>query len=277
MATREDTLKRGRNRSPDEIRREIDRDREELDVTVEALQGRLAPGALAEEAWARVRRTLGGRGAGLGRAATTHPVPLALIGAGLGWLVVESASGRSISIGSSGDGNPGPTGGGSTLGKLPGRAGEIGERSGESLGRTRVRLRRNLRSNPLSSGVAALGLGVLTGLALPRTRWEDETMGETSDRAAEEARGATEEAVERGTRATREAAHSAREAMGEAAQRGEPPTERLKTGVHEAGETAREAAQEETEAAREERRRDRPPGSAPPPGSTAPTGEPGKG
>lgn len=274
MATREDTLKRGRSRSPDEIRREIDRDREELDVTVEALQGRLSPGALAGEAWTRVRRTLGGRGSGLGRAAATHPVPLTLIGAGLGWLVVESASGRSVSIG---DGNPGRHDGGSTLGKLPGRAGEIGERSGESLGRTRLRLRRNLRSNPLSSGVAALGLGVLTGLALPRTRWEDETMGETSDRTSDEAREATREAVERGTRATREAAHSARESMGEAAQRGEPPTERLKTGVHEAGETAREEAREETEAAREERRRDRPSGIAPPSGGTAPTGEPDRG
>lgn len=269
MATREDSLKGGRSRSPDEIRREIDRDRDELDVTVEALQGRLAPGALAEEAWTRMRRTLGGRGSGLGQAAKNHPVPMALIGAGLGWLIVEGASGRSLSIG---NGNPGH--GGSAFEKLPGRAGELGERSSETMGRARLRLRRNLRSNPLSSGVAALGLGVLTGLALPRSRWEDETLGETRDRTVDEARDAAREAVERGTRTTREAVHSATEAMDEAAHRGEPHSERLKAGAREARETAREEGREQKDEARREREPGKPGGSSPPPGGTGSPGGP---
>lgn len=280
MATREDTLKGARNRSPEEIRRDIDRDRGELDVTVEALQSRLAPGALAEEAWSRVRRTLGGGGAGgsgLGQAARNHPVPLTLIGAGLGWLVVEGASGRSVSIGNGGGngGNPGGSGGGAS--DLSGRAGELGERSSETMGRARVRLRRNLRSNPLSSGVAALGLGVLTGLALPRSRWEDETLGETRDRTLDEARSAGRETLERGARTGREAAHSAREAMDEAARRGEPHSERLKAGAHEAGETAREEAREETEEARRQRQKDKPGPGSPPSGGTGPTGGPSRG
>src|SRR5690606_28580138 len=76
-------------RSPDEIRSEIERTRSELHETVDALERRLSPGELFEELWNRVR----GSGTGAGDVVRDHPVPLALMGLGLGWLAVEKATG----------------------------------------------------------------------------------------------------------------------------------------------------------------------------------------
>lgn len=82
-------------RSPDEIRSEIERTRSELHETVDALERRLSPGDLFEELWNRVR----GSGTGAGDVVRDHPVPLALMGLGLGWLAIEKATGGRASDG----------------------------------------------------------------------------------------------------------------------------------------------------------------------------------
>lgn len=79
-------------RSPDEIRGEIERTRSEMHETVDALERRLTPGEIFDEVWQRVR---GSGGGGAGEIVRDHPVPLALMGLGLGWLAVEKATGRS--------------------------------------------------------------------------------------------------------------------------------------------------------------------------------------
>lgn len=75
-------------RSSTEIRRDIERTRAELDDTVDALERRLSPGQLVDEAWQLFRR----EGRGAGDIVRDHPVPLALMGLGVAWLAVERAT-----------------------------------------------------------------------------------------------------------------------------------------------------------------------------------------
>jgi ElaB/YqjD/DUF883 family membrane-anchored ribosome-binding protein len=77
-------------RSSTEIRRDIERTRADLDETVDALERRLSPGQLVDEAWQLFKR----EGRGAGDIVRDHPVPLAIMGLGVAWLAVERATGN---------------------------------------------------------------------------------------------------------------------------------------------------------------------------------------
>lgn len=77
------------HRDSEEVRRDIEDTRSQMDETVDALADRLSPGHLIDEAWVRLR----GQGEeGLGQVVKEHPIPVALVGVGLGWLAVEQAT-----------------------------------------------------------------------------------------------------------------------------------------------------------------------------------------
>src|SRR6185503_2415121 len=86
-------------RSSDEIRRSIERQRDDLDVTAEVLQRKLAPRELAEQLWSDMRTRVSSGAGGVVDVAKRHPVPLGLIGAGIAWWVYEQSSGRGFSFG----------------------------------------------------------------------------------------------------------------------------------------------------------------------------------
>lgn len=77
--------------SSEEIRREIDRTRAGMDEKANALEQKLSPGELFEDLWDRVKR--GGGFSQFGDVVRDHPVPVALMGLGLGWLAIERATG----------------------------------------------------------------------------------------------------------------------------------------------------------------------------------------
>ncbi|TVP45131.1 MAG: DUF3618 domain-containing protein [Gemmatimonadales bacterium] len=97
-STRREPVRRDmdRDRDPAEIRQDIRRTRGEMDETVDQLVDRFSVGSLVDEVWHRVRQRSGG-GPDVGGILREHPVPIALMGLGLGWLAVEQASGRSVS------------------------------------------------------------------------------------------------------------------------------------------------------------------------------------
>jgi hypothetical protein len=77
-----------------ELRSEIERTRAEMDSTFDALERKMTPGQILEEAW---HLTRGGTTAGaskLWQVAREHPLPATVIGLGLGWLLVESSRGN---------------------------------------------------------------------------------------------------------------------------------------------------------------------------------------
>ena len=94
-------------RSSDQIQRDIERTRAEMSETIDALEQRLSPGDLVDELWNRVKA--GETGTNIGATVRDHPVPLALMGLGLGWLAIEKATGSRTEelrarYGSSGEG-----------------------------------------------------------------------------------------------------------------------------------------------------------------------------
>lgn len=75
---------------------------------------------------------------------------------------------------------------------------QLGDRVKEGAATGRDAFAHAVDEAPLAVGAAFLGLGLIAGLALPRTRAEDEWMGEASDEFKDRARHAGEEIVERG-------------------------------------------------------------------------------
>lgn len=81
-----------------EIERELDDTRSRLDDTVGALQHKLAPATMADQAVEYFSEGGGMElGRNLGRSLRDNPVPVALIGVGLGWLVL--ANSRQTNVG----------------------------------------------------------------------------------------------------------------------------------------------------------------------------------
>ena len=245
------TERAGGRRSPDEIRAEIERTRSEMHETVDALGARLSAGQIFDEIWHRMRS---GDGSSVIK---DHPVPLALMGLGLGWLAVEKATGgspdhetrtRTTPYDATGAAYGSPTSPPSAfldddthdrgaLDKVKEKASSIGDRvstkahdarervsqkahdatdrvreTAESarqqaesaaasvrdsarttMHRARSGFDRLSEEQPLALGAIAFGLGIAAGMAAPTSRWEDEHLGDASDRVKESAKHAAEE------------------------------------------------------------------------------------
>lgn len=84
---------------PDRIRSDIRGTRAEMDETVDAIERKLTPGSLLDEVLDRFRGPDGGglsdMASGVGDTVRRHPVPLALMGLGLGWMAIERMTGSS--------------------------------------------------------------------------------------------------------------------------------------------------------------------------------------
>lgn len=80
------------DRSSEEIESDIERTRAEVSSTLDAIQQKLTPGQLIDQAVSYARTSLPADfGANLGNAVRDNPLPVALVGIGLAWLM---ASGR---------------------------------------------------------------------------------------------------------------------------------------------------------------------------------------
>ena len=236
----------------DEIERsraEIERTRAEMGETVDAIQQKLSPENLKEQAKDRVRETT------VGRAMETvreNPLPAALTGIGLGWLFMSArkrSSGRVTSRDEayySYDYSPsygyppryegqevdGPSNGqalerardrvGETASQAQDKAGQVASQAQNQVSRlgdqAQYRTRRAgeefqrvLRENPLTVGAIVAGVGAAIGLALPETGKENEVMGEARDTFVEKAQEKVQETQEKVQRVTEEAQSAAKE------------------------------------------------------------------
>ncbi len=131
------------SRSSAEIENDIEHTRHELDSTLDALEQKLSPGRLLDQALGMVREgSSDGSNAAL-NAFRNHPVPLAMMGLGLGWLAVESSTGKS-SANRQADGPAGPAvpydpqmGGGAGAGEDEGAMDRAKEKAGEAKNKAR--------------------------------------------------------------------------------------------------------------------------------------------
>jgi hypothetical protein len=80
-------------RSPDEIERDLSATRHHLESTLDALQDRMSPGSMFEDALDYVRRDGGAFGRNLVETVRDNPLPATLLTIGLGWLMVAGRNG----------------------------------------------------------------------------------------------------------------------------------------------------------------------------------------
>lgn len=80
-------------RTSADIQREIDADRERIGNRIDAIQERMSPGQLIDEVLAYAKRSGGGEYVSdLGQAVKTNPIPVALMGVGLAWLMAKQGA-----------------------------------------------------------------------------------------------------------------------------------------------------------------------------------------
>lgn len=82
-------------RSSEEIEREVEATRGDLDRTVEALKEKMTPGQLVDEVMDAMGGPVQEIAANLGAQVRANPLPLALIGAGVAWLIFGRGSSSS--------------------------------------------------------------------------------------------------------------------------------------------------------------------------------------
>lgn len=80
------------NPSPEQIEHEISATRADIDETLDALQNKLSPGELLDQALSYAKDGGGEFAANFGRTVRDNPVPVALLGVGIGWLMVSGRS-----------------------------------------------------------------------------------------------------------------------------------------------------------------------------------------
>lgn len=195
-------MKDNGERRPEQILTEIHRTRDELERTLSAIEHRLTPGQLLDQGVDYLRHS----GANefvhnLGGAAKQNPLPVALVGIGLAWLMAlgrqpaqqESMSSvrnkASEAMQSASDTLA------SAKERVSGNVTSIRERASQVTGTAREQWQRArggldylVQEQPLALGAIGLALGAVLGAAAPRTRQEERLMGEASRSVAEKAK-----------------------------------------------------------------------------------------
>lgn len=223
-------------RDPDTLEREAEATRRDIAHTMDLLEQRLSPGQLLDRALSMGREQGGEFATNLGRQIKYHPIPLLLTAVGISWLAMAENRPQSSGAGGTSAGGLAESArhmgeaarekAGSISGSLSDSAHSASERmhqtadslrasasgAAESMRqqgeRVRERFQQTLHEQPLVLGALGLALGAILGGAMPRTRYEDRTIGEYGDRVREQAAG-TAEAAERAGARTAEAARDA--------------------------------------------------------------------
>lgn len=81
-------------KDPETLQREIDETRADVDHTIAALQAKLSPGQLLDQALGMLREHGGEFARNLGGAVKQNPIPMLLTGVGLAWMMASQRSTR---------------------------------------------------------------------------------------------------------------------------------------------------------------------------------------
>ena len=222
-------MKSNGNRRTEEIRREIESTRSDMDHTLTAIERKLTPGQLVDQGLDYLR----GSGANefvhnLGGSVKQNPLPVALVGIGLAWLMAGGRNGGAPSKGAARNWSEGAAsriaeasgGARERVGQARQSLSDTAQSARERLSRTADSARHQLdraregydwmvREQPLALGAIGVAIGALFAAAAPRTRKEDELMGETRDRLMEQAKDAGKEQLDKAKEVADKAASAA--------------------------------------------------------------------
>jgi hypothetical protein len=275
-------------RSPEEIQRDIERTRAAMGETIETIRQKMSPGELLDQALDYFKHSGPSQfTSNLGETVKTNPVPVTLIGLGIGWLMLAgsgdghsartwapasrardsmgaAASGAADKAGQMVQGVRERTGAArERVGEASAHLGEMAQHAYHQTGAAAARMRSQVRTQstqardmftylrheqPLILGVLGFALGAALGVGLPPTRREDELLGEMRDEAVHRAREAGAEQLDKVQRI----ATAASEAAAEQANREGVSRQSAEQRLREAGEKAERVAQAAGHAAKEE-------------------------
>jgi ElaB/YqjD/DUF883 family membrane-anchored ribosome-binding protein len=225
-------MKTNGHRSPDEIQADIERTRANLDETLTAIEYKLNPSQLFDQGVDYLRHS-GAREyvSNLGESAKQEPIPLALVGIGLAWLMLSNgrsttstthltsedlATRTKSAAGTVSDSVRGTMASmrdsasrtsdrisdathriGQTASAARERASQMSASARHQAERMRHGYERVVNEHPLALGAVGLAVGAILAATAPRTRHEDRLMGEASRRAKDNVREAGKEQFER--------------------------------------------------------------------------------
>ena len=224
----------GARRSQD-ILAEIDRTRDEMDYTLGAIERRLTPGQLVDQGIDYLRQS----GANefvqnLAGQVKYHPLPVSLVGIGIAWL--RAADKRQPAYGTESY----AAGLGERAGQVKDkvvegtqamrdrataatqsakeRIGALGSSARDQVDRAKRGMDYMVREQPLALGAVAVAIGAVLAAIAPRSRQEDELIGEASDRLKQQVKDTGQEKLEQATQAAKAATSTSKH--------GEPPTQK---------------------------------------------------
>lgn len=224
------------SRRPEEILAEIEQTRHEMDSTLTELEQRLTPGQLVDQGLDYLRSS----GANefvqnLGVQVKNNPLPLSLVGIGLAWLMASSKNppsryttesyGTSLSERTGEMRDKASSMMSSARSKMSDGSQAVSDRVRQArdtlsgVGRSaRDRMERArsgmdymMREQPLALGAVGVAIGALIAAMAPRTRQEDELMGDTRDRLMEKAKEAGQQSVQQATDVAKKGIEQAKE------------------------------------------------------------------
>lgn len=204
------------NRSPDMIEKEVEQQRAKVEATLSALQDKLSPGALADQATRFFSDAdSGGFAQNLGTKVKDNPLPATLAGLGIAWLMLSDRGGaddseRSLDFGGTDDvsharqqqqpGRDGTTPSDDTVSALGEKVSAVTEKAQVASQHYARNAKRGffetLDEQPMLLGALGIAVGAALGAALPPTRTEDNLVGEAADRAKDAAAEAGKEKIE---------------------------------------------------------------------------------
>ncbi|MDQ2077666.1 DUF3618 domain-containing protein [Marinimicrobium sp. ABcell2] len=199
MSTSKDNLREDFSKRPEDLEREANDVREDMEKTIDQLMNQLSPGELINHALDRFKN--GGDSAftrNLVSQVQNNPVPAVLTGCGLAWLMASSKQ-PPASAGHTGVG----------VGEAKEQAGHLKEQMSETLHQSTENARQGvhaaqqsyndlLREQPLFMGALAVAAGAAIGAMLPASSVEDEMVGPTSEKTTEELERKAQQKMEEG-------------------------------------------------------------------------------
>ncbi|MCD6073171.1 MAG: hypothetical protein K0Q70_54 [Rhodospirillales bacterium] len=141
-------------RSPEQIERDISELRAQISDTLDAVQHKLSPGQLLDQALSYAKDG-GAVAANIGRGMRDNPIPASLFGLSLAWLWYSGSRNERV------DERPSEN---------LREARDSLERAGRDLQDAQDATVSYVRNNPVTTAAAALAVGALIGALLPRRR-----------------------------------------------------------------------------------------------------------
>jgi hypothetical protein len=168
-------------KSSAQLEREAEQTRSQLAATLEELRGRITPGQLVDQTLDYARESnVGELVRNLGRDARDNPLPLALIGTGLAWMMMTNGRRRAGFDAALADAARSASG---ALGESPAERAPADCKDASAAGGSLLAF---CREHPLVLGGIGVALGALLGAALPAAPAEHSMGGDLRDASAPE-------------------------------------------------------------------------------------------